>query len=130
MTNNDRLHKLYVEIRDLAVIMDPSQVDNFTANVRLMAGENLSPQAWVDGAKAALEYIERQIFESDTGWITTINRRCYLQQTRSVVFREGVTFGARSAFFCYERLIWDGQEFRAEGGLTSFRMFRAIDSGD
>jgi len=130
--NNDRLRKLYAEIRDLAVVMDPTQESNFTANARLMAGEKLSPRGWVDGAKAAMEYIERQLLEVDTWWITKTNRGCYLRQTRTIKFFETVPLAAIGSFLDYEELIWDGQSFQQSAspdGYT-YHLTRSIDSGD
>jgi hypothetical protein len=129
MTNNDRLRKIYAQIRDLAIAMDPSQADNFTANVRLAAGENLTPQDWVEGAKAFVSvYVKAKLLESDTGWVTTTSRGCYLRQTRTVAFKDGISLASKTAFFDYELAIWDGQEFQSHGKDPHYRMVRAIDS--
>lgn len=130
MDNTDRLRKLYAEIRNYAIRMDPSMRDNFTANVRLMAGESLTPQAWVEGAKAAMVGIQRKLLESDTTWVTTTKRICYLRQTRTVTFQSWVSYEAKQAFVNYERSIWDGQDFQCDGVDPCYHMIRAIDSGD
>jgi len=132
MTNADRLHNLYAQIRDLAVIMDPTQAANFTANVRLMAGENLSPQAWVDGAKAAVSNIQRRLLEYDTGWETESSRGCYLRRSRTVKFHPHISIQVKKAFVAYERLIWDGQSFYQSASHDGdvLDMISAIDSGD
>jgi len=131
--NNDRLRKLYAEIRDLAVVMDPTQESNFTANVRLMAGENLLPQDWVNGARVAVaDIVERKLLASDTGWVTKTKRICYLRQTRTVKFFETVPLAAIGSFLDYEELIWDGQSFQQSAspdGYT-YHLTRSIDSGD